>query len=132
MNRFTVAVLSLLVGASAFAANKKASINIDGRVQYQHVTGFGGFSPSPTWSYWLGETEMNKLFGKADNQLGLNVLRLYIANNKSAWSAGVANAKNAKKNGAFIFATTAIAMAVSCLNHTMRTGQSFSTPTMNI
>ena len=105
MNKFTVAVLSLLVSASAYAANKKASINIDGRVQYQHVTGFGGFSPSPTWSYWLGETEMNKLFGKADNQLGLNVLRLYIANNKSAWSAGVANAKNAKKNGAFIFAS---------------------------
>ena len=110
MNRFTVAVLSLLVGASAFAANKKASINIDGRVQYQHVTGFGGFSPSPTWSYWLGETEMNKLFGKADNQLGLNVLRLYIANNKSAWSAGVANAKNAKKNGDFRFS-----LVTSCI-----------------
>ncbi len=105
MNRFTVAVLSLLVGASAYATDRKASIDIDDRVQYQHVTGFGGFSPSPTWSYWLGDTEMNKLFGKGDNQLGLNVLRLYIANNKSAWGAGVANAKNAKKNGAFIFAS---------------------------
>ena len=39
MNKFTVAVLSLLVSASAYAANKKASINIDGRVQYQHVIG---------------------------------------------------------------------------------------------
>lgn len=105
MNRFSVALLSLFIGASSFAADKKANINIDSRVQYQHVTGFGGFSPSPTWQYWLGEAEMNKLFGKADNQLGLNVLRLYIANNRNGWSAGVANAKNAKKNGAFIFAS---------------------------
>ncbi len=87
------------------AADKTASINIDNRVKYQHVTGFGGFSPSPQWVYWLGDNEMNKMFGKADNQLGLNVLRLYIANNRNGWSAGVANAKNAKKNGAFIFAS---------------------------
>lgn len=105
MNRISVALLSLFITASAWAANKNASISIDSRVQYQHVTGFGGFSPSPTWAYWLGDTEMNKLFGKADNQLGLNVLRLYIGNNKGSWSSGVANAKIAKKNGAFIFAS---------------------------
>lgn len=97
--------MSLLLALSADAQDKTASINIDSRVQYQHVTGFGGFSPSPTWQWWLTDTEMNKLFGKGSNQLGLNVLRLYIANNKNGWAAGVANAKNAKKNGAFIFAS---------------------------
>ncbi len=35
MNKFTVAVLSLLVSASAYAANKKASINI-GKQEGKH------------------------------------------------------------------------------------------------
>lgn len=94
-----------MLGLSAQAAEQTAGITIDSRVKYQRVTGFGGFSPSPQWSYWLGDNEMNKLFGKADDQLGLNIVRLYISPNKNFWSAGVANAKNAKKNGAFIFAS---------------------------
>ena len=91
--------------ASGQSSTKKAGISIDSRIKYQHVTGFGGFSPSPQWSYWLGDAEMNKLFGKGDTQLGLNILRLYIANSKNGWSAGVANAKIAKRHGAFIFAS---------------------------
>lgn len=91
--------------ASATAATRTAGITVDSRTQFQHVSGFGGFSPSPQWSYWLTDTDMDKLFGKGDNQLGLNILRLYIANNKSYWNAGVANAKRAKKYGAFVFAS---------------------------
>lgn len=97
--------LTLFMGLSVQAAEQTASMNIDSRVKYQHVTGFGGFSPSPQWQYWLGDNEMNKLFGKADNQLGLNIVRLYISTNKGFWGSSVANAKNAKKNGAFIFAS---------------------------
>ncbi len=96
---------AMLIFLNADAATKNASINIDSRVKHQHVTGFGGFSPSPQWSYWLGDNEMDKLFGKGEDQLGLNILRLYIANNKSYWNAGVANAKRAKKYGAFVFAS---------------------------
>ena len=88
-----------------YAADKTASINIDNRIQYQHVSGFGGFSPSPTWSYWLSDSQMDQLFGKGEGQLGLNILRLYIANTKNAWGAGVANAKRAKQHGAFVFAS---------------------------
>lgn len=83
----------------------EARIQVNDRQKFQHVSGFGGFSPSPTWQYWLGDLEMNKLFGTANNQLGLNILRLYIANNRSGWSAGVDNAKAAKRHGAFIFAS---------------------------
>lgn len=90
---------------SVFAANKSASITIDSRIKYQHVTGFGGFSPSPQWSYWLNDADMDKLFGKGENQLGLNILRLYIANNRNFWGSSVANAKRAKKYGAFVFAS---------------------------
>ncbi|MCQ2255459.1 MAG: hypothetical protein MJZ29_08175 [Bacteroidaceae bacterium] len=102
-------ILYSLIAAFSFVAiasnaqNKEASISIDSRKQFQHVTGFGGFSPSPTWSYWLGNTEMDKLFGKDENQLGLNILRTYIGNSKSSWSAGVANVKRAKMYGAFVF-----------------------------
>ncbi len=102
-------ILYSLIAAFSFVAvasnaqNKEASISIDSRKQFQHVTGFGGFSPSPTWSYWLGNTEMDKLFGKGENQLGLNILRTYIGNSKSSWSAGVANVKRAKMHGAFVF-----------------------------
>ena len=98
-------MLLFVATASGQSSTKKAGISIDSRIKYQHVTGFGGFSLSPQWSYWLGDAEMNKLFGKGETQLGLNILRLYIANSKNGWSAGVANAKVAKRHGAFIFAS---------------------------
>ena len=109
MKKTLVMAMSLMLlfvaTASGQSSTKKAGISIDSRIKYQHITGFGGFSPSPQWSYWLGDAEMNKLFGKGDTQLGLNILRLYIANSKNGWSAGVANAKIAKRHGAFIFAS---------------------------
>ncbi len=97
--------LALAFGLSLTAANKEAKITIDSRDKYQHVTGFGGFFPSPQWSYWLGDAEMDKLFGKGESQLGLNILRVYIANNKNFWGSGVGNVKRAKKYGAFVFAS---------------------------
>lgn len=99
----TVLLAFSLSVIACYAQPKKASISIDSRKKFQHVTGFGGFSPSPTWSYWLGDAEMDKLFGKGDNQLGLNILRTYIGNSKNSWSAGVANVKRAKRYGAFVF-----------------------------
>lgn len=105
MKRSTLLILAIWACSTLFAATKTAQINIDSRTTYQHVTGFGGFSPSPQWQYWLGDNEMDKLFGKGDNQLGLNIVRLYIANNRNYWSSGVANAKRAKKYGAFVFAS---------------------------
>lgn len=100
-----LAGLLLITSITAQSANKEAKINIDSRTKYQHVTGFGGFSPSPQWQYWLGDSEMDKLFGKGENQLGLNILRIYIANNRNFWGSGVANTKRAKKYGAFVFAS---------------------------
>lgn len=105
MKKLVSFLLALMMGTTLFAAERTAGISIDSRQKFQHVTGFGGFSPSPQWVYWLGDTDMTRLFGQKDNQLGYNILRLYIANSRSGWSAGVANAKAAKKNGAFIFAS---------------------------
>ena len=100
-----LSTLAILIAVGTQAAPKNAKITIDSRVKYQHVTGFGGFSPSPQWSYWLGDAEMDKLFGKGESQLGLNILRVYIANNKNFWGSGVANVKRANKYGAFVFAS---------------------------
>ena len=97
--------LALAMGTICMAADQTASININAQVRYQHVSGFGGFSPSPTWSYWLSNADMDRLFGQGDDQLGLNILRLYISNSKNGWSAGVANAKRAKLHGAYVFAS---------------------------
>lgn len=105
MKRTIIASLALLGTFSLSAATYNASIDIDGNVKYQHVTGFGGFSPSPQWQYWLGDAEMDKLFGTGENQLGLNILRVYIANNKNYWNSAVSNVKRAKKYGAFVFAS---------------------------
>ncbi len=104
MKKILVAI-ALLAGTALQALAQTASISIDSRVQYQHVTGFGGFSPSPQWSYWLNDSDMDKLYGKSSTQLGLNIVRLYISPNKNFWNAGVANAKRAKKYGAFVFAS---------------------------
>ncbi len=105
MKNFLLLTVALMLCVASMGAEKTAGIRIDSRTRYQHVTGFGGFSPSPQWSYWLSDTEMDKLFGKADNQLGLTVLRVYIANNKNYWNSGVANIRRAKKYGAFVFAS---------------------------
>lgn len=105
MKKIIMMVCAITLGVSAFAATKSASITVDSRIKYQHVTGFGGFSPSPQWSYWLNDADMDKLFGNGENQLGLNIVRLYISNNRNFWGSSVANAKRAKRYGAFVFAS---------------------------
>lgn len=104
MKKILVAI-ALFAGMALQTVAQTANIAVDSRVRYQHVTGFGGFSPSPQWSYWLNDADMDKLFGQSSTQLGLNIVRLYISPNKNYWSAGVANAKRAKKYGAFVFAS---------------------------
>lgn len=105
MKKYLLTITALMLCLSSMADVKKASITIDQRVKYQHVAGFGGFSPSPQWQYWLSDSEMDKLFGKGDDQLGLNILRVYISDNKNLWSSGVANIRRAKKYKAYVFAS---------------------------
>ena len=83
MKKYLLTITALMLCLSSMADVKKASITIDQRIKYQHVAGFGGFSPSPQWQYWLSDSEMDKLFGKGDDQLGLNILRVYIRQQES-------------------------------------------------
>lgn len=100
----TLAASVLLMSTPLYGA-KKVTLSADPTVLHQHVSGFGGFSPSPTWSYWLGDTEIDKMYGKGENQLGYNIMRLYISNSDWGWSSAVANARRAKKYGAYVFAS---------------------------
>jgi O-glycosyl hydrolase len=105
LKKFLPAVLLFTVYASLSAASRTASVSVDINTTYQHVSGFGGFSPSPQWSYWLGDADIDKMYGKGENQLGYNIMRLYIGNSEWSWNSAVANAKRAKKHGAFVFAS---------------------------
>lgn len=95
----------LCMGVQAHAQNVAASVSVNTEARQQHISGFGGFSPSPTWSYWLNDSQIDMLYGKGENQLGYNIMRLYIANSEWGWNSAVANAKRAKKYGAYIFAS---------------------------
>lgn len=96
---------ALLWAAGTSAAPASASIRLDTEKRYQHVSGFGGFSPSPQWSYWLSDSDIDKLYGKGEKQLGYNIMRLYISNSDWGWNSAVANAKRGKKYGAYVFAS---------------------------
>ena len=45
------------------------------------------------------------MYGKGENQLGYNIMRLYIGNSEWSWNSAVSNAKRAEKYGAYIFAS---------------------------
>ncbi len=98
-------LFSICFVISSISANRNALIVIDSRIEYQHVSGFGGFGPSPTWAYWLTNAEIDKMYGKGENQLGYNIMRLYIANKESGWSSAISTARRAKLHGAYLFAS---------------------------
>lgn len=103
--RIFICMLLAGVGICSHAQNPSASVSVDVKARQQHISGFGGFSPSPSWSYWLGDSQIDMLYGKGENQLGYNIMRLYIANSEWGWNSAVANAKRAKKYGAYVFAS---------------------------
>lgn len=93
----------LLLPFSANSQNRKANLSVNINDTHQHVSGFGGFSPSPQWSYWLGDADIDKMYGKADNQLGYTIMRIFIGSSEWSWGSAVSNAKRAKKYGAYVF-----------------------------
>lgn len=106
MKRFTFILLLTFTQIIRSVAANQASITIDDREKYQHISGFGGFGPSPSWSYnWMSNSEIDMLYGDGENQLGYNIMRLYIANSSTGWNQAVNMAKRAKSHGAFLFAS---------------------------
>lgn len=107
--KITARIVSLIVmaclGIGLYAQNPTAIMSVNVNARQQHISGFGGFSPSPSWSYWLGDSQIDMMYGKGENQLGYNIMRLYMANSEWGWNNAVGNAKRAKKYGAYVFAS---------------------------
>jgi glucuronoarabinoxylan endo-1,4-beta-xylanase len=76
---------------------------IDMNAVQQTIKGFGGatvFRPD------LSDADVNTLFGNANNQLGLSILRIRVnPYGNTQWAAELSNAKRAKALGALIMAT---------------------------
>lgn len=103
--RLILTLVAFSLFDSSYAQNPTASVSVNTGSRQQHISGFGGFSPSPSWSYWLNDSQIDLMYGKGENQLGYNIMRLYIANSEWGWNSAVGNAKRAKKYGAYVFAS---------------------------
>jgi glucuronoarabinoxylan endo-1,4-beta-xylanase len=109
---------SCIIIASPFYSCKKSNSSgnnpptpppvatIDLSANQQVIRGFGAatvFLPSAA----LNATELDKLFGTADGQVGLSILRIRLASDDDPnWrSIELANAQGAKQRGAIVMAT---------------------------
>lgn len=83
----------------------EAAVTIQANDSKQVIQGFGCatvFRPSNTS---LTTEELDRLFGTADNQVGLNILRIRLASDTWWRSIELANAIGAKQRGAIVLAT---------------------------
>lgn len=94
------AILGALT-AQAVAQNITVSLTSE----KQLVRGFGGIS-LPEWQGSdLTAAQQKTAFGNAEGQIGMSILRIWVSDNKSAWSQAVPTAKAAIAAGAIVFAT---------------------------
>lgn len=104
MNRFYTLTIALfaLTGASSVVA-QDCTVNLSS--VKQKIQGFGGIN-HPCWTgYDLTDNDIDKLFGVGDNKLGLSVMRIWVAENKSNWSREISTCKKVQDMGVKIFAT---------------------------
>lgn len=101
--RFSGLGVALLLSVSSSAFAQTATVQLSG--QRQVIRGFGGMHHPG----WQGNLAMNaaqaKLaFGNGPRQIGLNILRIPVDENRNAWVNSVAIAKEAIAQGAIVFA----------------------------
>ncbi|MDR6403646.1 MULTISPECIES: T9SS type A sorting domain-containing protein [Chryseobacterium] len=100
-----VMITGITISVQLNAQNLQAKVKIDKSIAYQKITGFGGFVCSPQFGYnHMTTTEIQKLWG-AGSVAGYNIMRLYIPEQSSNWSAALATAQLAKSMGLTIFAS---------------------------
>lgn len=84
------------------SAASDAVINLN--TTHQEIMGFGGMN-HPTWAGDLTSAQRDTAFKNGSNQLGFQVLRIWIDSNKNNWYKELATAKAAIAAGAIVFAT---------------------------
>ncbi|MBQ9361970.1 MAG: family 43 glycosylhydrolase [Bacteroidaceae bacterium] len=76
----TLAALSL----AAFS-QKSATISMSRSTKYQYIDGFGGTGMNGQWGDVYTQEKVNKLWGKGEGQMGLNIMRIRINPNENNW-----------------------------------------------
>ena len=84
------------------SAASDAVINLN--TTHQEIMGFGGMN-HPTWAGDLTSAQRETAFKNGSNQLGFQVLRIWIDSNRNNWYKELATAKAAIAAGAIVFAT---------------------------
>lgn len=100
-----ITMYSLCLFFSSFLYGQLTTVKIDKNITYQNIKGFGGFVCSPQFAYnHMSTSEIQTLWGTA-SEGGYNIMRLYIPEDSSNWSAVVPTAQLAKSMGLIIFAS---------------------------
>lgn len=85
-------------------AKAASDVTVNLSTQYQEIMGYGGMN-HPTWIGDLTSSQRETAFGNGTNQLGLQVLRIWVDSDSNQWYKEVATAKAAIAKGAIVFAT---------------------------
>jgi glucuronoarabinoxylan endo-1,4-beta-xylanase len=100
-----ITMYSLCLFFSSFLYGQLTTVKIDKNITYQNIKGFGGFVCSPQFAYnHMSTSEIQTLWGTG-SEGGYNIMRLYIPEDSSNWSAVVPTAQLAKSMGLIIFAS---------------------------
>ncbi len=99
-----VAMLLGTVPARDTKVKAASDVVVNLNTQYQEIMGYGGMN-HPTWIGDLTSSQRETAFGNGNNQLGLQILRIWVDSNSNNWYKEVATAKAAIAKGAIVFAT---------------------------
>ncbi|MDR6157716.1 glucuronoarabinoxylan endo-1,4-beta-xylanase [Chryseobacterium sp. SLBN-27] len=100
-----ITMYSLCLFFSSVLYGQLTTVKIDKNITYQNIKGFGGFVCSPQFTYnHMSTSEIQTLWGTG-SEGGYNIMRLYIPEDSSNWSAVLPTAQLAKSMGLTIFAS---------------------------
>jgi O-glycosyl hydrolase len=97
-----ISTLILSIFSSLYLFAQTATVTLT--TEKQVIQGFGGMN-LPEWVGDLTAAQRETAFGTGTGQLGMSILRIFISDNSSDWSKGVATAKAAQAKGNLIFAS---------------------------
>ncbi len=83
MKRFILSVL--FIGSISTAFAQTATLAVKTSTKYQHIDGFGGTGMNGQWGDVYNQAKVNMLWGKGDDQIGLNIMRIRINPNEGNW-----------------------------------------------
>ena len=82
-------ISSLILLFFLFHTSYSQTATIDLSDEYQKISGFGGAN-IPDWIGDMNEDQVDKAFGNAPGQIGLNIMRLKVPADESAACTGLA------------------------------------------